>query len=457
MNAASPADGALDHRLVRQLQAEVAHRLNREAQRREETGDAALSRADEQQFAIALINEAVGTYLQRQLHLGADVPADRELDEQLTAAVYAAMFGAGELQALLDDNDVENIDINGCDEMWVTYAADTLRGRDTRGMPQGPFVIAPTDDELVRIIQAQAAHAGINPRPWTPATPELDLRLADGSRLSAVMAAGERPSVSIRRNRYPQMFLDMLVELETIDEELADFLTAAVLARMNLMVCGATNAGKTSLLRALLNVIPPQERLITIEKALELGVRRHPELHPNVVEWEMVLPDAEGRGGISMADLVQRSLRQNPSRVILGEVLGPELVPMLNAMSQGNDGSLSTLHARSAHDAIDRVASYAVQYAGLDFDVAHSLMSGAIDFIVFIRQNPLMAGRRAVAEVVELGGFDSGRVSASSPFVASPATGRAVRDEVVAIREDRMGRLQDAGYRAAASGWYRTA
>jgi pilus assembly protein CpaF len=435
----------LDHRLVRRLQAQVAQELNRESQRRDALGELELSRADEQQLAITLIDKAVSAELQWQLREGGDVPVDRSLDQRLADAVYAAMYGAGELQNLLDDQDVENVDINGCDEMWVTYARDTSRGRELDGRPRGPLTIASTDDELVTMIQALAANAGINARPWTPVTPELDLRLSDGSRLSAVMTAGERPCISIRRNRYPQMFLPKLVELGTVDERLAQFLQAAVLARMNLMVCGATNAGKTTLLRALINVIPQHERLITVEKALELGLRRHPDLHPNVAEWELVLPDAEGRGGLSMAELVQRSLRHNPDRVIVGEVLGPEIVVMLNAMSQGNEGSLSTIHARSALAALDRIASYAAQAEGMSFEVTHSLIAGALDFIIFIRQNPQMGGRRAVAEVIEIAGFDGERVTHSEIFRPSDVDGRGTRNDVVAIREDRRKRLEDLG------------
>src|SRR5262249_46478568 len=145
------------------------------------------------------------------------------------------------------------------------------------------------------------SYAGLNARPFTPVTPQLDLRLPDGSRLSAVMTPCERPLVSIRRNRYPPMFLaqapiastgpgrrdrpDTLVDPGTIDDQLASFLQAAVVARCNIMVAGATDAGKTTLLRALINCIPPTERLVTVERALELGLRRQ-GLHPNVAELE---------------------------------------------------------------------------------------------------------------------------------------------------------------------------
>jgi Flp pilus assembly CpaF family ATPase len=353
------------------------------------------------------------------------------------------MFGAGELQELLDDQAVENININGCDEVWVTYAGDAT---PVRHRP-----IAATDEDLIAIIQSQAAHAGINPRPWTPATPELDLRLQDGSRLSAVMGAGERPAVSIRRNRYPQMFLPALVELGTLSDHAARFLQAAVQSRCNLMVAGATDAGKTTLLRALINVIDPVERLITVERALELGLRRHPDLHPNVVEWEMVLPDAEGRGGISMSALVQRSLRADPSRVIVGEVLGPEIVTMLNAMSQGNDGSLSTIHARSSLAVLDRIASYAAQSDGLEFSVTHSLIAGALDFVVFIAKNPLAGGTRCVTEIREIAGFDGDRVVTSEVFIPSAMDGRAARSEYALTAEHRS-RLESAGY--TDTSWY---
>jgi pilus assembly protein CpaF len=422
--------------LVRRLHARVAEALTVEQQRREQRGERQLTAEDEHQFALAVIDRVVGEHLEQALHDGGDLPGDRHYDDQLAAAIHAAMFGAGELQELLDDDAVENININGCDEVWVTLAGDPV--------PRRHRPIAATDDDLIAVIQSQAAHAGINPRPWTPAMPELDLRLADGSRLSAVMIAGERPAVSIRRNRYPQMFLPTLVELGTVSDHAAQFLQAAVQSRCNLMIAGATDAGKTTLLRALVNVIDPAERLITVERALELGLRRHPELHPNTVEWEMVLPDAEGRGGISMAALVQRSLRADPSRVIVGEVLGPEIVTMLNAMSQGNDGSLSTIHARSSLAVLDRIASYAAQTDGLAFDVTHALIAGALDFIVFVTKNPLAGGARTVTEIREIAGFDGQRVVTSEVF--KPGNdGRATRSEY-ALATDHRARLESAGY-----------
>jgi Flp pilus assembly CpaF family ATPase len=439
----TPLSTAAEPGMVRLLQARVAEMLTVEHQQRERRGDSRLGAEDEHQLALALIDRTIADHLEQTVRDGGELPADRGYDQRLAAAVHAAMFGAGELQELLDDQSVENININGCDEVWITYAGEPS---PVRHRP-----IAATDEDLIAIIQSQAAHAGINPRPWTPATPELDLRLADGSRLSAVMGAGERPAISIRRNRFPQMFLPTLVEFGTVSEHAAQFLQAAVQSRCNLMVAGATDAGKTTLLRALVNVIDPAERLITVERALELGLRRHPDLHPNVVEWEMVLPDAEGRGGISMAALVQRSLRADPSRVIVGEVLGPEIVTMLNAMSQGNDGSLSTIHARSSLAVLDRIASYAAQSDGLEFAVTHSLLAGALDFVVFIAKNPLAGGTRCVTEIREIAGFDGERAVTSEVFTPSTMDGRATRSEYALTAEHRA-RLESAGY--ADTSWY---
>jgi pilus assembly protein CpaF len=456
--------------LVRSLQALVADRMTGARQRRERDGERPLGPADERQLALSLARQAVADHLKGRIAAG-QAPPDPSYDRSLVEAIDAAMFGAGALQELLDDADVENVDINGCDEVWVTYA-------DNRGTVRARPVAA-TDEELIEVVRTLGSYAGLNARPFTPVTPQLDLRLPDGSRLSAVMTASERPLVSVRRNRYPQMFLthpsptrpvadsghntgsgpgsasgpdgrrQTLVKLETIDEQLASFLQAAVLARCNIMVAGATDAGKTTLLRALINCIPPDERLVTVERALELGLRRQ-GLHPNVAELEEVLGSTDGGGALSIRDLVRRTRRMNPSRVIVGEVLGPEVVEMLSAMSQGNNGSLSTIHARSADDVYDRLATYATQYEGLPFEVTHALIGAAIDLVVYIAKNPLAGGRRTVTEVLEVTGSNDGRVTRSTIFARSPANGCARRDPEVAIT--RIGDLRAAGYDDA-PGW----
>jgi pilus assembly protein CpaF len=448
----------LDYALIRKLQGQVADAQLADRRQLQAAGQPVRPTADEQQQAQSIIRQVVSQHLQDMLARRQELPADPAFETRLRAAIFSAIYGAGELQELLDNELVENIDINGCEQTWVTYAG---------GLKELWRPVAATNEDLISIVQNLGSYAGMNARPFSPATPELDVRLQDGSRLSAVMSATETPSVSIRRNRYPQMFLrpDLaqaaskaggerlpdLVSLGTIDEHVADFLYTAVRARCNIVVGGATDAGKTTLLRALINCIDPLERLITIEKALELGLGRHPELHADVREMEEVLSDAEGRGGLDIATLVRRSRRMNPSRVIVGEVLGPEVVEMLSAMAQGNDGSLSTIHARDAAEVFNRIATYAVQNAMPSFEVAHSLMAGAIDFVVFVEKNPKLGLRRTVTEIVEVSGVMNGRVGRADIFKPSPEDGRAVRNTEVPI--GRMAKLARVGYSDGMPSW----
>jgi pilus assembly protein CpaF len=390
---------------------------------------------DERQFARAVIAQVLEDLARREIAQGR-TPLTAEEEEAVAGGVHAALFGVGRLQPLLDDPDIENVDVNGCDNVFVSYAD----GREEVVEP-----VADSDEELVELIQILGAYSGLSSRPFDTANPQLDLRLPDGSRLSAVMDVCRRPVLSIRRARLAKVFLSDLVGNGTLLPELAAMLSAAVAARKNLMIAGSTNAGKTTLLRALANEIPPGERLVTVERALELGIDQFPELHPNVVAFEERLPNAEGAGGISMAELVRRSLRMNPSRVIVGEVLGDEIVTMLNAMTQGNDGSLSTIHANSAQEVFNRIATYALQaQERLPVEATHMLIAGAIDFVVFIeKRNDYARGgslRRFVSSVREVTGVD-GRVLSSEVFAPGP-DGRALPRAAIACLPE----LLAAGY-----------
>jgi Flp pilus assembly CpaF family ATPase len=270
------------------------------------------------------------------------------------------------------------------------------------------------------------------------------------------MAVCARPSISIRRSRLGKVSLDTLVGYGSMSREVAAFLSAAVRARKNIMIAGATNAGKTTLLRALANEIEPHERLITVERALELGLGEFQDLHPNVVAFEERLPNTEGQGAIHMAELVRRSLRMNPSRVIVGEVLGDEIVTMLNAMSQGNDGSLSTIHANSSAEVFNRICTYAIQSAErLPSEATMMLIGGAIDFVVFCeRVNLYHDGgtlRRMVTSIREVNGVD-GRVLSSEVFAMGPEGNAVPAAAISCLRE-----LEDVGYvPGAAPTWIET-
>ncbi|WP_103502844.1 MULTISPECIES: CpaF family protein [Streptomyces] len=404
----------VNHQLVKRFRQDAGDRIAEQRRLDQASGIRAMTPEDERHYARAVIAQVLEDYVREEISQGR-APLDAQSEEGYAAAVHAALFGVGRLQPLLDNPDIENVDINGCDQVFVGYAD----GREERVDP-----VAETDEELVELIQVLGAYSGLSSRPFDSANPQLDLRLPDGSRLSAVMDVTRRPALSIRRARLGKVFLADLVSNGTVTPEIGRFLSAAVRARKNIMIAGSTNAGKTTLLRALANEIPADERLITVERALELGLDQFPELHPNVVAFEERLPNSEGQGYIAMAELVRRSLRMNPSRVIVGEVLGDEIVTMLNAMSQGNDGSLSTIHANSSQEVFNRISTYALQATErLPIEASQMLIAGAVNFVVFIhrRNNYASGGRlqRLVTSIREVNGVD-GRVLSSEVFAEGP-------------------------------------
>lgn len=432
---------AIDMDVVRELHGIVGDRVHAEQNRRRTAGEMPLRDESERQFARAVITDVIRAHGEDRLNRGA-TPLDESVEDEIADAIHARMFGAGRLQKLLDDDSIENVDINGCDEVWISRAGQDFA---ERGDP-----VAASDDELVELVQVLASYSGLSSRAFDTANPQLDLQLPDGSRLSALMAVSARPSVSIRRHRLQKVTLADLVGLGTLSGEVTEFLQAVTRARFNLVIAGGTNGGKTTLLRAIASEIDPRERIITIEKAFELGLRKDADRHPNAVAAEARPANSEGAGEITMAQLVKRTLRQNPDRVIVGEVLGDEIVPMLNAMSQGNDGSLSTIHADSARETFARISSYAQQAHGLPRHVVHEMIAGAIDFVVFISRDR-RGGRRCVRTILEVNGYDEQiGVSASEVFTTS-ASGDAVRNSAVAVQ--RAADLIEAGWQDTARTW----
>jgi pilus assembly protein CpaF len=304
------------------------------------------------------------------------LPIDPAEEQALAQSILDALFGMGGLQRLIDDPEIENIDINGCDRVWVTYADGSKRLMDA---------VADSDDEVIEMVRTAASRFGLAERRFDLARPEVDLRLPDGSRLSALMAVTARPAVSIRRHRYSALTLSDLVGLGTVSEDVATLLAAAVRARKNIVVSGAMNAGKTTLLRALAAEVPPRERIVTIEQALELGLDADRIRHPDMVALEARPANVEGEGLIAVSDLVRRALRMNADRVIVGEVLGDEVLPMLNAMSQGRSGSMCTIHADSSAGVFRRIASYGIQAPErLPLEASNLLIAGAVHFVVHL-------------------------------------------------------------------------
>ncbi|WP_078661318.1 CpaF family protein [Streptomyces sp. NRRL B-24484] len=369
-----------------------------------------LSEGDLRALALDIIADELQALSSERINSG-QVPLSLEEEERLTTAVAAALHGAGRIQPWLENPDVENIDANGFDNVFVSFA-------DGSQEKVGP--IAESDEDMIEMIRVLAATSGLSSRPFDSNNTQLDLRLPDGSRLSAVMAVSNRPSLSVRRKRLRVARLSELRANGTVTPEIEAFLTAAVRARLNIMIAGEVNSGKTTLLQAIANEISPRERLITIERSLELDLHELKELHPNVMALEERLANAEGQGYVSMASLVRRSLRSNPQRVIVGEVLGDEVVAMLNAMSQGNDGSLSTVHANSSEDVFQKLSTYAIQAEErLPIHASQLLIANALKLVVFVnRDEDPVTGlqRRRVTSIREVSGYADERVTSSEIY-----------------------------------------
>ena len=434
----------LDYELIRRLQANLGRlRQDAVAQRRAASAPP-LSGEDARQHGKALVQRVVTDY-EAQLAESGQEMLTWEARQDLVEALEARLFGAGSLQILLEDESVENIDINGYRNVFVEYAD----GSTAKLRP-----IAASNEELIETVQTLAAHEGLSARAFDVANVRVNLRLPDGSRLYALQSVAREPVISIRKHRHSRVGLKDLVRLGTLDDELADFLAAAVRARKNIMVAGATGAGKTTLLRALAAEIPAEERILTVERSLELGLEEDVDAHPNAIALEERLPNAEGAGAVTMAQLVRDTLRLNPSRVIVGEVLGDEVVTMLNAMTQGNDGSLSTIHANSSADVVHKISTYAIQAPErLPWEATVRLVASGLDFIVFLRRlrRDGVVQERIVESVREIAGVTDDSNLATNELWGPDAQGAVRRRADVQIRchDD----LVDAGWRPEDREW----
>jgi pilus assembly protein CpaF len=435
--------------LVRVFRREIADELTDRLRADEVAERPRMSPADQRQYGRQLINRRLERYAKEQLEQGVE-PLSFEDESALAQAIHDALFGLGALQRLLDDESIENIDANGHADVWVTRSD---------GSKERAPAIADNDEELVDTLRMTAARVGLTERRFDNGSPSLNLQLPDGSRLFAVMAVTSKPSVAIRRHRFPKVFLDDLVGLGSIDVALREFLAAAVRARKNFIVCGGVDAGKTTLLRAMLNEVGPEERIVTIEDNLELGLDRYPDLHPDVVALEAREENVEGEGEIDLATLVRWGLRMNPDRVIVGEVRGHEVIPMLNAMSQGNDGSMCTIHANSSLSAFSKLAMYAVQAPErLNLEATNLMVANAINFVVHIGT---VAGggeggmRRYVASVREIVGAEGPLVMSNEIFMPGYDK-RAVPG--APLRDSTLTDLQAVGFDASVllrpDGWW---
>ena len=423
-------DAALIDRLVRRVGDELTSRQATEV----DAGRARLTAEDERQLAQALLAREFETLATEALRDGHD-PLDAVTERQLSVHVIDRLYGLGPLQGLLALDEVTNIAIPGAEPVWVEYT-------DGRKEIHPPVVSTPA--ELVDIIANAARRLDRSEKRFDAANWELDMQLPNGDRLNAVLyPPASRPRVTIRRHNFELHRLAHLVELGAIDRTLESFLTAATLARLNIVIAGGTNSGKTTMLRCLINEIPARERLVTIEDSLEIGLERFDDLHPDYETLTARTANTEGVGQITLAQLVRTGLRMSPDRVIIGEVRGDELLPMLLAMSQGNDGSLCTIHASTSKETFKRFQMYAAMTPErLDAATTNLLVANAVHLVVHIGW---IDGRRVVTSVREVVDVDGPQLVSNEVFQPGP-DGRAVPG--FPIRDDTLHRLVTNGFEA---------
>jgi Flp pilus assembly CpaF family ATPase len=426
------AVGRLRQHLRDTLGTELPQRVD-DQQRR--TGTAVTKEA-RRELARQVLDDAVREHSENELMANRAL-VGRDVEQRVITEVINELFGMAGLQPLLDDPTVETINANRWDRVFVQY-------NDGRREQVAP--IASSNEELTDLVRLLAARASSQERRFDYGSPAVNLQLPGGERLFAAMGvtAGGVTSLSIRRHGYLTATLSQLRQRGTIDPGLEQFLRSLVRARKNVLIEGGAGAGKTTLLRALAAEMDPMERIVTIEDAFELGLERDPDIHADVTAFQAREPNVEGEGAISQAELVRWALRMSPDRVIVGEIRGPEVIPMCNAMSQGNDGSMATLHASSSRIAFTRLASYAAQSAErLSLEAANLMVASAVHFVVHLARG-LDGTTRVVSSIREIVGADGAQIISNEVY--RPGPDRRARPMPGALRTDTLDDLVDVGF-----------
>lgn len=378
----------------------VSDELAEENLRLRSLGEESWTSDDETLFAHSVaLTEALR--LSNSLSNGVDGPLSQAEQEELSAMAVAQVLGLGRLQLLMDDPNVSDIHVKGSNPVWVK-----LRNGQREQRPP----VVDSDEELIDLVRRAATRMGRSERRFDTASPELNLQLPDGSRLFAAMEVSLRPTLVIRKHKFEMAHLADLHAAGLCDVTTMTFLAAAVRAKRNIIICGGTGSGKTTLLRSLINEVGPLERIVTIEDAYELGIERFEELHPDHDALQSRPANIEGHGEITLAELTRMALRMDPDRVIVGEVRGAEAFPMLLAMSQGNNGSMCTLHADSARSVFPKLAAYvSMASTGLPIETINVLIASAVHLVVHIE---VLDGVRKIKSILEV-------VSADGPTIVS--------------------------------------
>jgi pilus assembly protein CpaF len=334
-----------------------------------------------------------------QLMIEESAPLSVKQRKLVIQRIEDEVMGLGPLEPLLADKSISDILVNGAKSVYV----------ERRGKLERTNVTFNNDSHLMNTIDRIVSAIG---RRIDESSPMVDARLADGSRVNAIIPplAIDGPSVSIRRFAVELLSVDDLISLGTMSAEMAKVLEAIVNARLNVLISGGTGSGKTTSLNILSGFIPHDERVVTIEDSAELQLQQ-----PHVVRLETRPPNIEGRGEVTSRDLVRNSLRMRPERIIVGEVRGAEALDMLQAMNTGHDGSLTTIHANSPRDALGRVENM-VSMTGINFPIKalRAQIAAAIDVVIQVSR--LEDGSRKLVSIQEINGMEGDIITMSELF-----------------------------------------
>jgi len=357
------------------------------------------------------------------------------LRDQLFHDILDDLLGFGPLQPLLDDPDISEVMVNGPKSIYV----------ERRGKLVKTNITFENDDGVLRVIEKIITPLG---RRVDNESPTVDARLPDGSRVNAVIppCAIDGPSITIRKFKKDKLGVAQMISYGSLTQNMADFIQACVKSRLNIVISGGTGSGKTTLLNVLSGFIPDDERIVTIEDAAELKLQQD-----HVVRLETRPPNSEGKGQVTIRELVRNSLRMRPDRIIVGECRGGEALDMLQAMNTGHDGSLTTLHANTPRDALSRLETMSLM-SGMDLPlkVIREQIASAIDLI--IQQTRLKDGTRKVTSITEVSGMEGDTIVMTEIFkfdqTGTSSDGRVIGElKPTGIRPLFGPRLETAGFK----------
>ncbi|HYX88733.1 MAG TPA: CpaF family protein [Gaiellaceae bacterium] len=330
-------------------------------------------------------------------------PLTREERRQITREITDDILGYGPLEPLLRDDSITEVMVNNYNRVYI----------ERRGKIEAADATFADNAHLLRIIDKIVSQVG---RRVDEASPMVDARLPDGSRVNAIIPplSLRGPTLTIRKFSRDPYTMDDLIDFGTLTPEAAQFLSACVRGKLNMLISGGTGTGKTTTLNALSAFVPNDERIVTIEDAAELQLQQE-----HVITLEARPPNIEGQGEIRIRELVRNALRMRPDRIIVGEVRGPETLDMLQAMNTGHEGSLTTIHANSPRDALSRLETL-VMTAGVELPhrAIREQISSAFDVLVQIAR--LVDGSRRVTHITEVLRMESDVITLQDIFVAKP-------------------------------------